>query len=51
LEKKKTLEWLSKYGKPLTPLEEEMYNFGSDGEDDCQDAVGTGNLSAKITKD
>ena len=33
----KTLEWLSKFGKPLTPLEEETYNFGSDDEDDCQD--------------
>ena len=29
----KTLEWLSKIGKPLTPLEEETYNFGSDDED------------------
>ena len=45
----KTLEWLSKFGKPLTPLEEETYNFGSNNEDDCQDAVGTGNLSAKMT--
>jgi hypothetical protein len=44
----KTLEWLSKFGKPLTPLEE-TYNFGSDDEDDYQDAVGTGNLSAKMT--
>jgi hypothetical protein len=45
----KILEWLSKFGKPLTPLEEETYSFGSNDEDDCQDAVGTGNLSAKMT--
>ncbi len=42
----KVLEWLSKFGKPL---EEETYNFGSYDEDDCQDAVGTGNLSVKMT--
>jgi hypothetical protein len=43
------LEWLSKFGKPLTSLEEETYNFGSDDEDNCQDAVVTGTLSAKMT--
>jgi hypothetical protein len=32
----KTLEWLSKFGKPLTPFEEETYSFGSDDEDDFQ---------------
>jgi hypothetical protein len=45
----KTLEWLSKFGKPLTQLEEETYSFGSNEEDECQDAVGTGNLSANMT--
>jgi hypothetical protein len=45
----KTLEWLSKFGRLLTSLEEKTYNFGSDDEDDCQDAVGTENLSAKMT--
>jgi hypothetical protein len=45
----KTQEWLSKFGKLLTPLEEETYQFGSNDEDDCQDAFGTGNLSAKMT--
>jgi hypothetical protein len=38
-----------KFGKPLTPLEEKTYNFGSDDEDNCQDAVETGTLSAKMT--
>ena len=33
----------------LTPLEEKTYNFGRDDEDNCQDAVETGNLSAKMT--
>jgi hypothetical protein len=45
----KVVDWLSKYGKLLTPLEEEEHNFGSEDEDDCKDAVGTGNLSAKMT--
>jgi hypothetical protein len=27
--RRKTLEWLSKFGKLLTPLEEETYDFGS----------------------
>jgi hypothetical protein len=43
----KTLEWLSMFGKLLTPLEEETYNHGSDD----KYAVGTVNLSAKMTKD
>jgi hypothetical protein len=29
----KILEWLSKFGKPLTPLEGETYKFGNDDED------------------
>jgi hypothetical protein len=47
--KKKFLEWLSKFGKPLRLLEEETYKFKSNDEDNCQDAVETGNLSAKMT--
>ena len=30
-------------------LEEETYKFESDDEDNCQNAVGNGNLSAKMT--
>ena len=33
----------------LTPLEEETYSFESEDEDDCSDAVGTGNLGTKMT--
>jgi hypothetical protein len=29
----KILEWLSKFGKPLTPLEGETYKFGNDDKD------------------
>ncbi len=47
--RRKNLEWLSKFGKPLTPLEEETYNFGNDDEDYCQAGVGIENLSSKMT--
>ena len=45
----KVLAWLSNFGKPLTPLEEETYSFRSDDKDECKDPVGTGNLSTKMT--
>jgi hypothetical protein len=40
---------LSQFGKLITPLQEEEYDFGSEDEDECKDAVGTGNLAAKMT--
>ena len=36
----KVLTWLSSFGKTLTPLEEETYNFASKDEDKCQEPVG-----------
>jgi hypothetical protein len=38
----------SNFDKPLTSLEENTYNFGKNDEGNFQDAVGTGNLSAKM---
>ena len=39
------LEWLSKFGKPLTCWKKKPTN----DEDNCQNAVVNGNLSAKMT--
>ena len=40
-----------KFGKLLTPLQEEKKSFGSENDDEGKDTEGTGNLSAKITID